>query len=312
MTTPASENNLTSDSDPKVTRLPSPVPVQPASPVPVQPAEPGNSSSDTSPDTWTAAAGADRPDLLGLTLAQRAERQGRDLLIDVNALLARRVNHPDGGDSTVEGILAQEKSQRGEINDEAMANSRKHGRLPRWQRSIPRYVLLFDFGMLLYFFSGVTNVDWGSPLSLSLAFAVVLAAMVTLLSYGFLSFTGHRLRAHKNHAGTIHREDVDAATRVAFIIGVTLIAVLAVLMFTRIWTEVLDALGGQAQVTALIIAIAVSVVNAAANFLVIGIHALDGSDQTARLDKLSDAVRGPLDRANELRTKAAKQVNHQS
>jgi hypothetical protein len=176
-------------------------------------------------------------------------------------------------------------------------------------RSIPRLVLGFDFALLFYFFSGITNVDWGSPLSLALAFAVALAAMVTLLSYGFLSFTGHRLRSHKNDAGTIFHEDVDRITAAVFVIALVMIAVLAVLMFSRIHTEVLDALGGQAQLTALIIAVAVSAANAVGNLLVIGLHAMDGSDQTARLDKLSAAVRGPVNRAHKLRHRAARQVN---
>jgi len=33
-------------------------------------------------------------------------------------------------------------------------------------------------------------MNWSSPLSLALVFAMVLAAMVTVLSYGFLAFTG--------------------------------------------------------------------------------------------------------------------------
>ena len=225
------------------------------------------------------------------------------------SLLTQRVPHPDGGDSTVEEIQRQEKAQRDEIDQETAEGSRKHHRFVQWIRSIPKYVLAFDFGLLLYFFAGITNVNWSSPVSLALAFAVVLAAMVTLLSYGFLTFTGHRLRSHKNHAGTIHREDLDGATIAVFVVSIAIIAVLAMLMFLRIRTEVLYALGTQAQVTAFVIAVAVAVVNAAANFLVIAIHALDGSDQTARLDKLSDAIRRPLAEAHQLREQAAKQVN---
>ena len=80
-------------------------------------------------------------------------------------------------------------------------------------------------------------------------------------------------------------------------------------MFLRIRTEVLYALGTQAQVTALVIAVAVAVVNAAANFLVIAIHALDGSDQTTRLDRLSDAIRRRLAEVHQLREQAARHVN---
>jgi hypothetical protein len=205
--------------------------------------------------------------------------------------------------------VADEAAQRAEIDRDTWTRSRLHRRLPSWMRSIPKFVLGFDFGLLLYFFGGITNVDWGSPFSPSLVFAVALAAMVTLLSYGFFSFTGHRLRSHKNHAGTIHPENVDGYTRAAFAISIVVIVVLAMLMFLRIRTEVLYALGSTAQLTALVIAVTVSVVNAVANFLVIAIHALDGSDQTARLDKLSAAIRGPLTRAHQLRKQAAKYIN---
>lgn len=249
------------------------------------------------------------PDLADETRRRRSERNSRDLLIEVSSELTRRVRHPDGGDSPVEEIAAHERAQRDEIDREAALGSRKHHRLARWMHSIPRYVLGFDFGLLLYFFSGITNVNWSNPISGDLAFAVVLAGMVTVLSYGFLAFTGNRLRSHKNHAGTIHGEDVDAITGATFLIAVVVIAVLAALMFLRIRTEVLYALGGQAQDTALVIAVVVSVVNAVANFLVVAIHALDGSDQTARLDKLSAAIRRPLARAHQLRARAARQVN---
>jgi hypothetical protein len=297
MTTPVNGNHLTPNSELPVT-LPSSVPAEAATPDHPEPGTP-----------LAVTPYPESADLAGDARRERAERQSRDMLIDAGSELTRRVSHPDGGDCPVEQIVADEAEQRARIDRETAAGSRKHHPLPRWMRSIPKYVLGFDFGLLLYFFAGITNVDWSSPLSLALAFAAVLAAMVTILSYGFLSFTGHRLRSHKNHAGTIHREDVDGITSVVFVIAIVVIAVLAVLMFVRIRTEVLYALGGQAQLTALVIAVAVSVVNAVANFLVIAIHALDGSDQTARLDKLSAAVRGPLARAHRLRKQAAKQVS---
>ena len=294
MTIPANGNQLTSNSDLPVKQPPSSGPLE-----------------STAPDstTPTVVSYPEPSNLADDTQRQRCERQSRDMLIRAGSLLKQRVSHPDGGDSTVEEIRLQETAQRAEIDQETADGSRKHRRLPRWMCSIPKFVLGFDFGLLLYFFAGITNVDWGSPLSLALVFAVLLAAMVTLLSYGFLSFTGHRLRSHKNHAGTIHREDLDKATSTAFVISIVVIAVLATLMFMRIRTEVLYALGGQAQITSLVIAMAVAVVNAVANYLVIAIHALDGSDQSARLDKLSAAIRKPLAEIHQLHEQAAKQVN---
>ena len=120
-----------------------------------------------------------------------------------------RVGHPDGGDCSVEEVLQHEAAQRAQIETEMAGGSVKHRRLPSWLRRVPAYVLGFDFGLLgLYFRPGITDVNWASPVSLALGFAIVLAAMVTLLSFGFLAFTGHRLRSYKNHAGAIDREDL--------------------------------------------------------------------------------------------------------
>ena len=304
MTTPTNGSQLTSDADLAV--------IRPSAPVPAEPAAPDRTTPDPAPAvvaTPTAAVYPEPRNRAEETKRQRAERQGREMQITAASLLTQRVPHPDGGDSTVEEIQRQEKAQRDDIDQETAEGSRKHHRFVQWIRSIPKYVLAFDFGLLLYFFAGITNVNWSSPVSLALAFAVVLAAMVTVLSYGFLTFTGHRLRSHKNDAGTIHREDLDGATIAVSVVSVAIIAVLAMLMFLRIRTEVLYALGTQAQVTALVIAVAVAVVNAAANFLVIAIHALDGSDQTTRLDRLSDAIRRPLAEVHQLREQAARHVN---
>lgn len=293
------------------TSLPTEAERQVAVPMPSVPAEPDTPNSPLPTNTATAVRPPTEPrDMAAEARWRRSERQGRVKLIESSAQLTLRVRHPRGGDCSVEEILGEERARRTEIDRDITTGSKKHHRLPRWLRSAPKWVLGFDFGLLFYFFSGITNVNWSNPLSLALAFAVALAAMVTLLSYGFLSFTGHRLRSRKNHDGTIFHEDVDGVTIFAFVISVAVIAVLAVLMFTRIRTEVLYALGNQAQFTALVLAVAVGVVDAAANFLVISVHALDGSDETAYVDNLSAAVRDPLNKLHKLRTKAAKQINN--
>lgn len=94
-------------------------------------------------------------------------------------------------------------AQQIQIEDEMARGSRRHHRLPRWISRIPQLILLADFSLLLYFFSGVTNVNWNSPRSASLAFAVSLAVMVTILSYGFFAFTARRPRSFKDHSRAI-------------------------------------------------------------------------------------------------------------
>ena len=232
----------------------------------------------------------------------------RRQLTEAEHWMQTRVKHPDGGERTVADTQADEEEQRQQINRETAMGSLKHRRLPHWQHWIPKYVLFFDFTLLLYFFAGITNVDWQSPMSTNLAFAIALAAMVTVLAYGFLAFTGHRMRSHKNHAGTVHLDELDGFTKAAFGTAMTLITVLAALMYLRIRSEVIDALGPQAGVTALVIPLAVAAVSAVANCLVILIHAFDGSDEVHRLNKLAAATRRLARKAHRLRRRAAEQT----
>jgi hypothetical protein len=215
------------------------------------------------------------------------------------------VRHPDGGQETVADLRRYQAALRARTEDEMAHGSRKHHQLPRWIGHVPKLVLLVDFSLLLYFFAGITDVNWGSPLSANLAFAVLLAAMVTTLSYGFLAFAGYRLRGYKDHSGAITMADLDGLTRTACVAAAAGMAVIAALMFVRMRTEVLYALGPQGWVTALVIAVVLAVVSLLANFLVVAIHALNGSDEVARLEAASAATRGPLSRAHRMHEKAA-------
>jgi hypothetical protein len=226
------------------------------------------------------------------------------LLAEAEHWMQAMVKHPDGGRRTVAETQADADEQRKQIGHEKDMGSRKHQLLPQWLRSIPKFVLFFDFALLLYFFAGITNVDWQSPLSVSLVFALALAAMITVLAYGFLAFTGHRMRSHKNHAGTVHLDELDGFTKAAFGTATAVIGVLALLMYLRIHSEVIGALGFRAGVNALIIPVAVAVVSAVANYLVVVIHALDGSDEVARLDRLAAASQRLSRRAHRLRRRA--------
>jgi hypothetical protein len=273
----------------------------PAAPEPGPPPRPRQQSPGTHPPSPDAPG---QPGLADQDRRKRWERRIRRWRADADHRMQRRVRHPDGGERTVTQTQADEDEQRQQITGEMARGSRKHRRLPRWQHQIPKIVLFFDFALLLYFFAGITNVDWQSPVSMVLAFAIALAAMVTVLAYGFLAFTGHRMRSYKNHAGTVHVDELDGFTKAAFGTAMTVIAVLAALMYLRIRSEVIGALGPGTGVSALVIPLAVAVVSAVANYLVVLIHALDGSDEVARLDKLAAATRRPARRAQRLRRRA--------
>jgi hypothetical protein len=241
-------------------------------------------------------------------LARRIDRlraQQATLLIRAAHLQSDLVPHPDGGQETVADVLRAQASLRAQITDEVAQGSRKHHRLPRWLRHLPRVVLLADFSLLLYFMAGITNADWARPVSASFAFAILIAATVTMLSYGLLSFTGNRLRAHKDHSGTIPFGLLDGFTKTTCWFAGANIAVIAAMMFIRMRSEVLYTLGPHAWATALVIALALAVPGALANFLIIAINAFDGSDQVARLDSMSAATSGLLSREQRMREKAA-------
>ena len=147
--------------------------------------------------------------------AERLRAKQAQLRVRADHRAGDRVRHPDGGHETAEQLERAGADLRGRIAAELADGSRKHGRLPRWISHIPQLVLVVDFSLLLYFFAGITNVDWGSPISASLGFAILLGVMVTTLSYGFLSFTGYRLRTYKDHSGAIVRRDLDGLTKAA-------------------------------------------------------------------------------------------------
>jgi hypothetical protein len=260
--------------------------------------------------TQAGSAAADqRQNLAEAARAQRAQRRVRALLISADYRLRDRVRHPDGGRRTALEVQQDEAMQRAQIEEENKRGSQKHRRLSGWLHRMPKLILLFDFCLLLYFFAGITDVNWSSPLSAVLAFAVLLAAVVTVAPYGFLSFTGHRLRSHKDHSGVVRFDELDGISRASSLVAVAVIAVLAMLMFTRMKIEIIYALGAGFGGTATMIALTLAVVYAVANFLVVAVHALDGSDEVERLERLSAAAHRSLAKVHRMREQAAHQAN---
>lgn len=236
----------------------------------------------------------------------RLKARHATLLARITLIPDEHVAHPSGGHRTLSRTEADRDTLAARVDQERGQNSRKHDRLPRWFRHLPRVVLVFDFLLLLYFLSGITDVNWSNPESPQLAFAVGLAAMITLVSYGCFALAGDRLRAHKGHAGRIPFGGLDWLTWVIVIASTVGILVLGVLMFSRMWSEVLVALGDGARITAISVAAAVAAVSILANVMVISVHAKDGSEETDRLDAFGAALRRPLLRRDRMRRRAAR------
>lgn len=248
-----------------------------------------------------------------LAAYQDVQASKADWLRAQHASLDASVRHPDEdlathrGDepATAADLRRDEAAQQAQVAAETAQGSRKHQRLPGWIRLLPKLVLALDFGLLLYFFAGITGVNWANLSSAALVAAVASAAIVTTLLYGFLGFAGSRLRGHKNHSGSIAIGGLDGLTRTACGAVAAGVAVIAVLMLIRMRTEVLAALGPQSSAAALMIALVLAVVSLLANYLVVIIRALDGSAETARLDSLGSAVRRPLAWQHQLLEQAA-------
>ena len=215
------------------------------------------------------------------------------------------VAHPDGGVRTVVQAADDQDKQREQIAADIDRGSTRHRRLPLALRRVPPLVFGADTLLLLYFFSGVTNVNWESPLSAALAFAALLAAMVTGMSFAFFSFAGDRLQQYKDDTGVIPLRGLDEATTVSMMLALAAMIILAALMFTRMRAEVTIALGPRADGTALILGLVLALVSILANTLVVAVHALDGSAETGRLDAFGASVRGPLAQQHRMREQAA-------
>ena len=207
--------------------------------------------------------------------------------------------------------IAQSSRQRptgtpcGPVDAERARSSRKLNRLPRWFRHLPRVVLVFDFLLLLYFLSVVTDVNWAS--------AVTAAGVCGSPGRDDHARLLRMLRlhrrppaAHKEHSGRIPPGSLDWLTTMLVIACAVGIAVLGFLMFSRMWSEVLIALGNGATTTAISVAAAVTAVSVLANVMVISVHALDGSEETDQLDAFGAAVRRSDLRADRMRRRAAR------
>lgn len=212
------------------------------------------------------------------------------------------IDHPDGGVRTVAETLADQREQRERIQADQRAGSRRHRRVPVLLRRAPTGFFVFDALLLLWFFSGVTNVDWtNDPVSVSLAVAIGMAAIAAGATFVVCRHVGDRLLHYKDDEGHLSLLGMDWWTRTSVALAVVTVTVVAPFMFIRMRSEVLDDLGQKAQGTAIIVGLVLALVTVLAVYVTIAVHAIDGSLETERLNDLGKAVAGPLEMETELR-----------
>ena len=207
--------------------------------------------------------------------------------------LARRLGDadPSAPADVNRQVLRESGSQRAGL---------RHRRLPKILRRLPVLLFAGDALLLLYFFSDVTDVNWAQPLSAALVFAVLLATMVTGISFAFFRFAGNRLQQYKDDTGTVPLRGLDKATIVSVGLALVAMAVLAALIFIRMRAEVNDALGPGAGGTAIMIGLTLTVISILANTLVIAVYALDGPTEADRLHAPGRARYEPITRQHAL------------
>ena len=211
------------------------------------------------------------------------------------------IDHPDGGVRTVAETLADEREQRELIQADQRAGSRRHRHLSVLLRRAPAGFFVFDALLLLWFFSGVTNVDWTNhPASVSLVVAIGMAAIATGATFVLCRHVGDRLLHYKDDEGHLSLLGMDWWTRTSAALAVATVTVMAPFMFIRMRSEVLDDLGQKVQGTAIIVGLVLALVTVLAVYVTIAVHALDGSLETERLNDLGKAVAGPLEMETEL------------
>ena len=115
----------------------------------------------------------------------------RRLHADAEHWMHTRVRHPDGGERTVAETQADEVEQREQISRVTARDpvSTAACRVAELDSQVCSGLRFCPAALLL---RRDHKRGLAEPVSMSLAFAITLAAMVTVLAYGFLSFTGHR------------------------------------------------------------------------------------------------------------------------
>ena len=244
------------------------------------------------------------------TLRRLARRQRRDarrveaLLSRSNTLLDGYVNDPLLGACTVETSASRTARLQRRLHEDQEAGHLRHEPVHTLLRCTPAVVAVADLAVFESFLAGVFNVDWAHPLSAALLLSLTFAVGVTLVSFAALTLAGSRLRQRRDEDGAVPWPDLDATSYLVLIPAVAVALAVAALMYVRILTEVVSALGDTGRGIADALAGAFAVVSLVANVTVIAVHALDGSPLSHRAHHLSRRLSRRVQRAQSLRRRA--------
>jgi hypothetical protein len=165
------------------------------------------------------------------------------------------------------------------------------------------FLAVIDFPLMLWLSSSVFNVDWADPLGLPLAVSVVIALLGTTGAAWTLYHLGRNRRENKNDRRQMDWPDLSPGAK-ASLLGVgLLVALIAVVMFVRVYTEgVLSGLDWLALLMAILVAF-IMLLSAA---LVFGTAFRDGSPEQGDLAHYSALVHDAVQRKRAHEDRAAR------
>jgi len=224
--------------------------------------------------------------------------------------IGRRLRDAHFGHPMVEDLTSLHAGLSQAIGADIMNGATVHRRLPWGVRQVPWVVALLDGVVLLSFCSDIFNARLLDPASTPIESLVslLLAILGSGIAYTWLAVTGLRLRVFRTALGEIAWAAVGALTWVMISLGGVLVTTLALLMYTRVTTEVLTAVQDVSGSGAQLLGLVFGVLSAIANLTVVAVHALDGSPVAADHRHAGRVLRRHERRANRLRPTSHPQV----
>jgi len=217
--------------------------------------------------------------------------------------IGRRLRDAHFGHPLVEDLTTLHAGLSQAIGADIIGGATVHRRLPWAVRQVPWVVALLDGVVLLSFCADIFNAALLDPASTPIESLVslLLAVLGSGIAFTWLAVTGLRLRVFRTALGEVAWAAVGGLTWIMISLGGVLVATLALLMFTRVSTEVMSAVQNVSESSAQLLGLVFAVLSAIANLAVVAVHALDGSAVAADHRHAGRVLRRHERRTNRLR-----------
>ena len=174
------------------------------------------------------------------------------------------------------------------IDADEIAGSLRHRTVGRRTKVLSLvFLVLIDFPVMLWLVSSVFNVDWADPIGLPLMISVVLSVLGTAGAAWVLYHMGHNRRDDKDDRRRLNWFRMSMAGKVSLAGVGTLVTLISVVMFVRVFTEGL--LSGLSSL-ALLLAVLIALIMLLSAALVFFTAVRDGSSEQEDLAHYSALV----------------------